>query len=405
MEIALAFAAGLIVGIVTFWLVVRLRERDTALLARELVRQAESAKTKEVELLTTNMRDSVRALTSDLITGGVKQLNDAARESLSRYTSDNQSALESKRELIDQSLVSMNEKLERVSVLVNELEKDRERKFGELTAQLFNTSAETSRLRDTADELRKVLSSPSARGQWGERMAEDVMRAAGLVEGINYRKQAQATTSRARPDFTFLLPNDLILNMDVKFPLSSYSAYLEAASDGDRSRCIDQFKRDVRERIKEVRDRDYINPEAGTVDYVILFVPNERVLSFLNECDASALDEALAHRVVVCSPFTLYAVLAVIRQAVDNFKFERATNEMLGLIGGFNTQWIKFVKAFDGIGTNIDGLRTAFAALTTTRRGQLDRVLAKIEDVRIRQGIPPDAPALPSALHEELPIQ
>ena len=391
METTIAFSLGVLAGILTFWLASRLRERDTAALAQELVRQADSAKTKEVELLTSNMRDSVKALTSDLISGGVRQLTDSATESLSRYTSENRTSLDTKKELIDQSLQSMNEKLEQVSALVTNLNMDRERKFGELTSQLVSASSETSKLRETTEQLRSILSSPAARGQWGERMAEDVLRAAGLVNGINYRKQVVSEDSGTRPDFTFLLPNDLVLNMDVKFPLNSYLAYLDCVSDDMRKSCAAQFTRDVRNRIKEVSDKDYIDPERGTVDYVILFVPNERVLSFLNECDASVIDDALRRRVVVCSPFTLYAVLVVIRQAVDNFNFERATSEILDLVGGFNKQWDEFVRAFDGVEAKIESLQDAFAVLSSTRRKKLDSVLAKIDEVRVRQGVSADA--------------
>ena len=136
METTFAFSLGVLAGVAVFWLVSRLRERDTAALAQELVRQAGAAKTKEVELLTSNMRDSVKALTSDLITGGVRQLKEAAADSLSRYTSENRTTLDAKKELIDHSLQSMNQKLEQVSALVSTLEKDREQKFGELTTQL-----------------------------------------------------------------------------------------------------------------------------------------------------------------------------------------------------------------------------------------------------------------------------
>ena len=44
-------------------------------------------------------------------------------------------------------------------------------------------------LTETTQSLREALSSTKARGQWGERMAEDVLRLAGFVEGVNYRKQ------------------------------------------------------------------------------------------------------------------------------------------------------------------------------------------------------------------------
>ena len=103
MQLVYVFAAGVLVGTAIFWLVARLRDRDTASLAQELVRQAEAAKTKEVELLTSNMRDSVKALTSDLISGGVRQLNDAARENFNVSVEAVKELLEACRQ-IDNSL-------------------------------------------------------------------------------------------------------------------------------------------------------------------------------------------------------------------------------------------------------------------------------------------------------------
>ena len=399
MALSLSFAAGIVVGIAIFWLVARLKDRDTASLARELVRQTEATKTREVELLTTNMRDSVRALTADLISGGVQQLNDAARGSMSAYTTENQGALESKKELIDQSLASMNVKLQQVSDLVNLLEKDRERKFGELSKQLLDASAQTTLLRDTADRLRGILSNPTARGQWGERLAEDVLRAAGLVEGINYEKQRQMR-SGCRPDFTFLLPNGLTLNMDVKFPLDNYLRSFDAASDIERKACTEQFRRDVQKVIKQVHERGYIDESENTIDYAILFVPNERVLSFLNECDASAIDGALESKVVICSPFTLYAVLVVVRQAMDNFKFAQTTSEMLDLHADFRKEWTTFRDAFERIRKSIDGLQESFELLATTRRRKLDGVLDKIDALRG----PEHAPKLATRSREETQI-
>jgi DNA recombination protein RmuC len=399
MVLSLTFAAGILVGIAVFWLVTRLKERDTASLAQEIVRQAEATKTREVELLTSNMRDSVRALTADLISGGVQQLNEAARSSMSKYTTDNQGALESKKELIDQSLASMNTKLQQVSELVNVLEKDRERKFGELTKQLLDASVQTTQLRDTADRLRGILSNPTARGQWGERLAEDVLRAAGLVEGINYEKQ-RTMRSGCRPDFTFLLPNGLTLNMDVKFPLDNYLRSFDAASDVERQSCTEQFRKDVQKVIKQVHERGYIDATENTVDYAILFVPNERVLSFLNESDPSAIDGALQSKVVICSPFTLYAVLVVVRQAMDNFKFAQTTSEMLDLHADFRKEWTTFRDAFDRIRRSIDGLQESFEALSTTRRRKLDGVLDKIDALRG----PEHAPKLVRETHEEAQI-
>src|ERR687883_27078 len=74
-----------------------------------------------------------------------------------------------------------------------------------LAAQLAATAEQTASLTTTASALREVLASPKARGQWGERMAEDVLRLAGMVEGVSYVRQ-RATRAGTVPDVTFLLP-------------------------------------------------------------------------------------------------------------------------------------------------------------------------------------------------------
>ena len=174
--------------------------------------------------------------------------------------------------------------------------------------------------------------------------------------------------------------------MDVKFPLNNYLKYLETEAATDKENHRKLFLKDVKKPIKEVIGRSYINPDQGTVDYVIVFIPNEQVFSFINEQDASIMDEALKNKVILCSPITLFAVLAVIRQAVVNFRMERATSEMVLLFGQFNKQWSEFVKSFDTLGKKIEETQSAFQTLRSTRVNQLERPLNKIE--KLREGLP-----------------
>ena len=66
-------------------------------------------------------------------------------------------------------------------------------------SQLRTHAELTQHLAVTAQSLREVLSSSKARGQWGERMAEDVLRRAGFVEHVNYEKQVAVEGGRADP--------------------------------------------------------------------------------------------------------------------------------------------------------------------------------------------------------------
>ena len=213
-------------------------------------------------------------------------------------------------------------------------------------------------------------------------MADDVLRLAGFIEGVNYFKQKQIEGGTTRPDFTFPLPNDLKLNMDVKFPLANYMRYLEAEGDDDRARFGRAFIDDVKNRVKEAASRDYINTAENTVDYALVFIPNEQVYASIHELAPSIIDEALGRKIVLCSPLTLYAMLAVIRQAAENVNIERRAQEMAALVSAFLKQWGNFKDELDRLGGQLETARKTHERLSTTRVRQLEKPIDKIEELR-----------------------
>ena len=202
-----------------------------------------------------SLKDSFSSLSMEALSKNTDEFLKLANETLAVQTKSGEKELEGKKKLIDQSLETMKKEMESVQNLVKNLEKDREKKFGELSTQLKSAVEQTGKLQETTNQLRMVLSNPKARGQWGERMAEDVLRLAGFMEGINYEKQKTLETTTTRPDYTFLLPQGLKLNMDVKFPLDNYVSYLEAENSSEKEKYKSQFLRDVKDRIKEVTTR------------------------------------------------------------------------------------------------------------------------------------------------------
>lgn len=283
--------------------------------------------------------------------------------------------------VIDSQLRGLSDELGRMTAVVHRLEAERARQHGELNASLRATLDSTASLTSTAAALREVLASPKARGQWGERIADDVLRAAGLVEGVSYLKQ-KAIAGGTVPDFTFLLPGGAVLHMDAKFPMANYVRCLEATGDHEQALHCRAFLKDVRARVKELTTRGYVDPPGGTVDYVLLFMPNESVYGFVHQHDPGLLDAALASKVVLCSPLTLFAMLAVIRQAVDAVALERTSGEVLSVLGNFAGQWQSFCESLDRMGRAVDGLERAYGELAGTRRRALERPLAQVEELR-----------------------
>ncbi|CAN5446846.1 hypothetical protein BH10ACT1_BH10ACT1_15820 [soil metagenome] len=288
-------------------------------------------------------------------------------------------------ELLAQHRAEVRHQLDRVADLVLGLSDRQVTQHGEVSASLAETLRATAGLADTAGHLREALASPKARGQWGERMADDVLRLAGFVEGINYRRQV-ALPGGTIPDVTFLLPGELLLHMDVKFPLDNYLRASSATTATDRSSAEAAFLRDVRQRVKELAGRGYV--QAGvTVDHVLLFIPNEAVYGFVHQHDPGLADLALRQKVVLCSPFTLFAVLGVIRQSVEAHEVSKASDEILQCLAGFGDQWLRFSEQLDLVAKRFDTAQRGLEDLTGPRRRQLERQLDRLEDLRSRRGL------------------
>ncbi|MFH1619264.1 MAG: DNA recombination protein RmuC [bacterium] len=387
MNFVFPFLAGALTGALAVILIGWLRKKDAADIARELMTVTEEEKTRQLERITSGLKDSFSAISLETMSKNTAEFLKLAKETLSAQTGAGEKELETKKKLIDQTLESISREMNRVNETVIALEKDRENKFGEITSRLQSVHETAHRLQETTAQLKTALSGQKVRGQWGERMAEDILRLAGFVEGINYQKQKTLESSGSRPDYTFLLPQGLKVNMDVKFPLDNYLRCLEAENPREKDEHRSRFLRDVRDRIKEVTTRDYINPEENTLDYVIIFIPNDQVYAFINENDREIIDEALRKKVVLCSPLTLYAILAVVRQAVDNFRLEQSASKILALMGAFNRQWGEFVETMDKMGRKLEDAQREYASLVTTRRNKLEKPLGRIEELRREKGI------------------
>jgi DNA recombination protein RmuC len=390
----LLFAGGVLFGALVVLLAHALRKKDNREIARALVSETEAEKVQDLEALLGRVRDSFGALSQDALRTSTGELLKLAREQLTGQIQLGERDLEGKKKLIDQTLEALRSDLRKINDQVSGFEKDRVQKYGELSAHLVRSAEQTAKLQETANHLHQALASTKTRGQWGERMAEDVLRLAGFVEGINYLRQKALDDAASRPDYTFQLPQGLKVNMDVKFPLTSYLRFLETDNDTERERFKAQFLRDVRARVKEVTTRDYINPADKTLDYVLVFIPNEQVYAFINQNDPALIDDALKAKVILCSPFTLFAILAIIRQALDNFSMERTAGEMLQLVNAFKKEWEKFTDSMERMGEKLEGARLEYQRMTTTRQNKLDKSIQKIEDMRRQKGIEEAPPAL-----------
>lgn len=392
MDTAIAAVLGVAVGAALVLLLLFLRRGTSAQLARQLLEQAEHEKLADIQGIVSQVQAEFGKLSQEALSANSEQFLRLAETKLSAQSKQGEITIEAKKKLIDETVKQITAKLTEVGTTLQTLEKDRRQSHGTLLQA-------TTALRQMTGKLSEALAGSQTRGQWGERMADDILRLIGFVEGVNYEKQS-ATDAGSKPDFTFLLPQGRRVNMDVKFPLANYLKHLEATEEATREQHQIAFLRGVRARIKEVTTREYIDPEAGTVDYVLVFIPNEQVYGFIHEHDPTLLDDALRQKVVLCSPLTLYAMLAVIRQTAEHFRLEQTSRQILALLSAFEKEWRKYSEQMDKMGKALEQALGQYEALVTTRTRKLERQLDKIEDLRTREEV-----ALPSPTEPEAPAR
>ena len=288
-------------------------------------------------------------------------------------------------EQIDASLKTVQDNIgARMQLMDDEIKRLRDmnvERFGNVNEAVAALAQQTS-------NLNNVLSSSQARGQWGERMAEDLLHAAGLLEGINYEKQ-DTISGGGRPDYTFLMPPNRVLYMDVKFPMDSYTKCMTATDAAAREIAKREFITAARARVTELQKRDYVvSTTQHSLDYVLLFVPNESITAFIHEADPTLIDWALERKVVLCSPLTLYAFLVVVRQATESFHTEETAAQIMQMMGKFRKQWENYVKSLEKVKKSFDNMQEELDDLTVGKRFKgLNRETKKIDDLRKQQNI------------------
>ena len=270
--------------------------------------------------------------------------------------------------------------LEELKVSQNRLEKaeiNRVGTFRSLRKDLEYNRKITEQLSDTTDSLKKVLSNNQLRGAFGEKVAEDLLKQAGFVIGTSYSKQKSANGSR--PDFTIYLPDKTKINVDSKFPYANLVKMSESKGTTAKKQYLKLFEQDIKKKITEVTSRDYIDPEQNTVDFVVVFIPNEMVFSFIYEKFPSLLEEAFAKKVVFAGPFSFTAILRMVNQAYDNFRYQKNIQNIIKYIHLFEKEFIKYNEEFGKLGNRIDSLSKQYNQINSTRTTKLLRVIDKIK--------------------------
>jgi len=317
-----------------------------------------------------DIANSLNQLFPEVLKNANQQLITLADQKIGTDLTNKKQAIE---ELVNRAL----SEIEKNNKKMEEVEIKRTGSFSALAERLEEQKTLTNQLKVTTEGLKNVLSNNQMRGAFGEQVAEDLLKMSGFVSGVNYDKQVTGESSR--PDFTVYMPDGMKVNVDSKFPYQNLVKMSEANGKEEKERYKKLFEQDIKTKIKEVTSREYINPEENTVDFVILFIPNEMIFSFIYDRFPNVWQDAMAKKVILAGPFSFTAILRMIHQAYDNFRYQKNVATIIGYIKKFGEEFENYNKGFKDLGARIESLQKQYVAVDTTRTNQLVKIVNKIK--------------------------
>lgn len=315
---------------------------------------------------------------SDEIKQILKEDRERLNENIDSKLKLNESSLQSKKDLIERIVDDMRNEVKNSQNRLIDSDKDRINEFQNLKTIIEQHKIVTESLQVTTDNLKKILSNNQLRGGFGQEVAEDLLKASGFVKGQNYTSQEQQESGN-KPDFTVLLPDGVKINIDVKFPFQALQKWQETEDKEQKKKYLADFKIDIKNKIKEISTRDYIDPKENTVDFVVMFIPNEMIFSFVYEHFDDVWREALTNKVIMCGPFSFTAILRMVQQSYDNFKYQKDLHKIISHIKDFENEYSKFTEAFGALGNKIASVSKEYDNVSGVRDRQLTKIIDKIK--------------------------
>ncbi len=216
---------------------------------------------------------------------------------------------------------------------------------------------------DIANFKNILMGNKQARGTFGERQLEDLVR--DIMPPETYAFQCVLETG-VRPDCVIRLPyppGDMII--DSKFPLESYNRMLMDANDGMARK---QFELDVRKHIDAIGEK-YIIP-GTTAESAMMFIASESIFETLHREFPGAVEYAARRKVFIVSPSTLWATLNTIRAVLSDIKIKRVAakirkelDALLTDLGRLNDRATNVEKHFRMTQTDIEQLQISIGKI------------------------------------------
>lgn len=312
------------------------------------------------------LRDVFAGLSREALNDNNENFLKLAKAKFDNLATEAKGELENRKTQIDVTLSPIKSLLEQFGTHVSELEKARQTDYNNISQQLTAVSTTQLHLSKETSQLVTALRRSDVRGRWGELTLRRLLELAGLADRCTFFEQVsvEGPEGTQRPDCVVRLPRNREIVIDSKAVLTAFLDSAAASDEQTRANCLQRHAGHMRERVKELAEKEYWKQFGEAAEFVVMFLPGEPFLYAAVQVDPTLIEDALAQRVIVASPTSLLGILRVVEatwrqeQIAENF---RAVQQ----IG---------TELYERIGKLADHFRKLGSAIETTTRCYNDAV-------------------------------
>lgn len=250
------------------------------------------------------------------------------------------------------------------------------RNTASLSEQLKLMHATTTNLGAEAEKLSRALQAgPKIQGDFGEMKLNDLLDKFGFTKGVEYDVQYTMRDSKGnvirnddtndmmRPDVVLHYPDHKDVIIDSKASLTAFINYVNAGTDDERKAYLEEHVKSVRRHVDELSAKNYgkYSMEGGTtLDFVIMFVPQEAAMQLAVSADASLWNYAFERNVIITGEQNLFSLLRLLQIAWTQQRQAENQEKVFDMASALVDRVQLFVERFDRLDSDIDGVRKSF---------------------------------------------
>ncbi len=234
----------------------------------------------------------------------------------------------------------------------------------DLDAYIKSLERQTTSLGREAEELARALKgNTKLQGNWGEAVLANLLSASGLTEGRDYTLQSRQTGEKGEtliPDVVVHLPEDRNVVIDSKVSLTAYTEFCASDDSLQQEQLLKDHVRSVRQHIKELSQKDYAKHVAGSIGYVLMFIPSESAYVAALNAEPLLPSEAYARHVILINPTNLLMALQLAYNLWQSELQSRSVSEIYSSAEKLYKKFSLFAQNFLKIGNSIDQLHRTY---------------------------------------------